>query len=502
MDRSRILAVAAQLTTLVFGLGILAWVWTRSDPHEHSPTATTWLKQLHARDGDDRKQAAQELGGVGANDIPAVMPALIAALGDGDPSVRNEAVLALPRCLADALKARGPALAERARDGVTSLTAVLERDGDAGVRASAAFASAALVRAARSAGIKPDGSRIDDPIDPKTLARTFDAAITRDPSARLALLAPYQTLGPQDGEAPRVLIASLGDPSRTVRVQALLVISQFASGVDAAVPVMLKEAAFINPRSPMSVFQLELPIREAAERMHPTTAVLPLLVASLESRNAAVRTVAVLLLDRLGPNARPAAPSLTAVAHDVIRASQGSTRSSDDRFFADLGFALAHILPLDDAVAILREAAGPDHYAIQGDAISALAHLGPRAAAAIPTVLAALESARNPATGPVRERLAYQALYALRQIAPAASLPAEVQNQVIEAASRSLDFPVNYVRAEAAWTLSEFGPRAACALPKLRALEESAKEDSSLRSVAADTIEQIEKNAERRQARN
>lgn len=331
MNGGRILGVAARLVGVVLGLGVLALVWRNSDKAEHPPTTKTWIEQLGALDCDDRKQAVEELGGAGAGDLTAVMSALTTALEDGDASVRSEAALAMGRCLAAALEARGSALIERARDGITCLTAVLEHDGDMGVRASAAFASAGLVRAALAAGIKPDPSKNDDPIDPKILAKAFIAAIKRDPATRLTFLVPYEMLGPQDEPAPEVVLAALDDPSQAVRIQALLVLSQFNRGVDAAVPVLLKEAASIDPKSPPSGFRLRPPLRQAAERLHPTPGVVPLLVKGLESPNLDVRSMALVLLERLGPDARVAAPGLVTAAKAMIRSTEGSTEPSGTR---------------------------------------------------------------------------------------------------------------------------------------------------------------------------
>ncbi len=107
MRGSRVLAIAAQFAAVVLGVGVLVWVWTSSEPLEPPPTTKAWLKQLEARDGDERKEAVQELGGAGPEDLAAVLPALIGALNDNDASVRNEAVLALGRYVAGAVKGGG-----------------------------------------------------------------------------------------------------------------------------------------------------------------------------------------------------------------------------------------------------------------------------------------------------------------------------------------------------------------------------------------------------------
>ncbi len=150
--------------------------------------------------------------------------------------------------LAGALKSRGGTLADQSRAAASGLIEVIKNDGDNSVRASAAFAAASLHRAIRDAGIKPDQSRVDDPIDPKTMARAFNTVIKHDPTTRLAMLGTYQSLGPIGEPAP-LLLAALDDPSPPVRAAALQTLAQFTSGADQAVPVLLRDADLKAPPS-------------------------------------------------------------------------------------------------------------------------------------------------------------------------------------------------------------------------------------------------------------
>src|SRR5258707_15637257 len=74
-----------------------------------------WVLELKSPDAKARRHATEKLGNVGPND-PAVLPALRAALDDGNAQVRATAILALMKC--------GPA----ARDAVPALTAMQETD--------------------------------------------------------------------------------------------------------------------------------------------------------------------------------------------------------------------------------------------------------------------------------------------------------------------------------------------------------------------------------------
>jgi len=436
--------------------------------------------------------AVQELSRTGAEDVNMVIPALIGALQDRKASVRNEAALALGHCLEAALNVRGAGLSGQARTVAAALMAILERDGDLSVRASAAFAAASLICALKKAGINPDQSKSDDPIDPRTITKAFDAALARDPAARLVILTPYQRLGPIDDGAPAVLTAALDDPSRLVRIQALLALSQFSSGVDAAVPVLLKEAEFKEPRTPPSEYAIIQPLRQAAAGLHPTSAVIPMLIKGLGSQNAEVSSVAAVLLRNLGPEARSAAPALRAAARAIIHSSQGSPKPSTQLLFSDVASTIVQVLPTEDAVAILGEALVPGQEATQADAAFALAELGPRAHTAVPILVQALKDAGKNSTRSDRARDANAVIWSLQRIAPDAELSRAMADEVVEAVSRSLDHPQDFVRVAAANTLGEFAHRALAALPRLRALRTSASEPLFVRDAASRAIKKIE----------
>jgi HEAT repeat protein len=69
-----------------------------------------WIEVLHGPDAALRKKAVAKLGNVGPTD-PAVLPALLQALKDGEPAVRCETILALAR-FGSAAKEALPMLAE------------------------------------------------------------------------------------------------------------------------------------------------------------------------------------------------------------------------------------------------------------------------------------------------------------------------------------------------------------------------------------------------------
>jgi HEAT repeat protein len=80
----------------------------------HGKPVSEWVEALHHPDAHSRKKAADVLGNVGAID-PAVVPALAAAVRDGNAAVRAEAVLALTK-IGPAARDAEPALAEAQKD--------------------------------------------------------------------------------------------------------------------------------------------------------------------------------------------------------------------------------------------------------------------------------------------------------------------------------------------------------------------------------------------------
>ncbi len=492
MDGKGLLTVAGRFAVVILGIGVLGWVWMQSESPERPPTTKALVGQLQAGDAGDRRTAVQELSKTSAEDATAVLPALVAALNDREASVRGEAALALGHCLEVALKLRGAGLTDQARAAITSLLAVLKRDDDLNVRASVAFAVADLLRELRNAGIKPDQANSDDPIDPRMVAQAFNAALKRDPAARLVVLPPYQKLGPFEEGAPAVLVAALDDPSRVVRIQALLVISQFSSGVDQAVAVLLKEAEFKDPR-------------HSAERVPDQSSGSP---GSREPASHGGRYSDAdqgiekpeCRREQCGCRASGAPwfrgaigrAALVAAARAIIHSSPGPAKPSEQRLFSDLASTIVHVLPAEESVAILREALSPGHEATQVEATRALGGLRFRGLVAVPCLLHALQDAGKPASGPVKPEYAYAAIASLREIAVEAPLSKAMVDDVIEAVSRSLDHPQDWVRSEAANALGAFAHRASAALPRLRALSESAKEPLLVRRAAARAIEEIE----------
>ncbi len=492
MKWNRWLTILGRLAILILSVGVLGWIWMQSGKLWHTHTTSAWIDQAQSGNAAERRYAVSELGSARPIDLLAVVPALIEALNDREAAVRNEAALALWRYLAEALKSRGYSMINQIRATAISLIEVVKQDGDDGVRASAAFASASLLRELKDAGIELEHSSADDPLDPKTLVKAISAVLERDPAARLGLLVAIRRLGPIDEPAPPVILAALDDPSRIVRIEALQAIAEFTTGVDQAVPVLLSDAESAPAEPQFQDWPHVYPLRQAAERLQPTAAVIPLLIKGLESSNPDVREVAVILLKRLGPAARPATRALIIATRSMIQSVKGAPELGEDPFFSDFASALVQIAPADQAISVLSEALDPDHPTVGAHAAWFLGKLGPEGGAAVPILLKALKDAGDPLQGRASEEYAHAILRSLWDIAADAALAKPMTDAVVAVFSRSLDYPQSFIRKTAADALGDLGSQAARVLPRLRALSEDAQAPREVREAAARAVDKIE----------
>ena len=165
--------------------------------------------------------------------------------------------------------------------------------------------------------------------------------------------------------------------------------------------MLLRDADLKAPPSGLKLAKGATPgsaLQTAALGLHPTKAVVPILAKALASPNPAVDRAAVILLGRVGPDARSTAPALIAATNALID-SKGGRANGEGPQFSDYASALVQILPAEEAVSVLSKAMGPDHRAIRTPAATALGKLGPKGQAAVPVLLGSLKEAGNLAGG-------------------------------------------------------------------------------------------------------
>jgi hypothetical protein len=90
-----------------------------------------WVESLQSSDAQLRQKAVDKLGNVGNSD-PQAFPAVIGALRDADPAVRQAAVRAVPK------------FGTPAREAVAALKEIESSDADPEIRAEAAAVRQAL----------------------------------------------------------------------------------------------------------------------------------------------------------------------------------------------------------------------------------------------------------------------------------------------------------------------------------------------------------------------
>jgi HEAT repeat protein len=236
-----------------------------------------------------------------------------------------------------------------------------------------------------------------------------------DSRLRRTALRQFARLGPRAAQAVPALIAGLTDTDSKIRTRtatALARIGGAAAAATSAITAALEDSnqdvreaaadalACIKPDPRAVVPALVASLQGKPDRWCNTVSctlaalgepVVPALVDLLESRDARVRRVAVGALERIGPRAKSAIPSL-------IKALAVS-EPSDDAWPVASALGAMGAEALD---ALLVALAHQDAKVSEGAAI-ALGRLGPQAEAAIPALIAALAE-REPPNEPVPPR--------------------------------------------------------------------------------------------------
>jgi HEAT repeat protein len=485
MKKQKLAAIARTLIAIVICGVAIAWAWRHAADLNHSPTTNDWISSLEYGSLDERKLAIQKLRDAAPAEIGAVVPALMRALDDAESSIRIDAALSLTQHVTTSAPLYKTSFQDQPTTVADRLLTMLEEDEDIGVRAVAADSLTSISRAMVKAGISTGPSPESDPLKPETLIAAFDAALRRDSSNRRSLLAAFERLGPMTMAAPPGLLDALDDASSIVRGKAMVSLSRFSSGVDRVIPVLLKDLEQNNDRFPPDYLG-------AAREMHPSAAVIPILIKSLGSGDGNVREASAVLLARIDPPPRAAGPALVACVKKAISAGETAETNSDGsgpgRGLApgsgtrppppppgsvsdSLAKALAKAAPPEEAVPLLIEVLKRKRPGARSAAAAGLAELGAEAHAAIPTLLANLKEAIA-AKGRSAAAYGSTTARALGRIAPRAPEVQVPLQDVITALREALNLDAEPVLAAAAEALGNFGPTAASAVPRLRELTE------------------------------
>ncbi len=434
-------AGGAQLAAkaVVAALALMAAVWIVGRPWYEAMQGGVRadLRALRDADASERMNAAMALGYAGVDEAPEVIAALVAALGDAEPHVRETALLSIGR-IAETIAADPRARATHFAPGAP---------GDP-IRSATAGALTAF----------------DDP----------------DPNVRRAAARTLATLGRRTGVAPPPrLVAALDDPSPAVQAAAVSAVPSFAGGSDLAIPAYFRliERSEDAPGS-----------NGVGPGLRPSRAAVPDLVARLKGPDARSRVAAAAILGGMKADASAAIPELLA-AFESSPATDDATDAFSTRgnLTNAASLALASLAPgtpkCGEVVAALAEALRSERAHKRAAAATALEWMGSDAAAAIPALISAMREAA------AKEVFSYDgvaAVQALGRIAPGrAQAPAAVA-----ALTEALRSDSQGLRIAAAQALEPFGPQAASAIPDLKRLRADA--DPFVGEAAARTLSAVE----------
>jgi HEAT repeat protein len=446
-------------------------------------SATALIRYLNDPDQAVRFAAFKALGSIGPNVVKlgagggavrAWVTALIGCLKGKDPVVRVAAI--------NALRSIGSSLVESGSDGETvhgSATALLEclKDPEPSVRSAAAISLGE---------ISPPRSDLREapPIDHATV---IDALVEmlgdRDAGARRAAINAIAS-HPSGSDPPKVLVEGLKDESAQNRAEAVRCLSTYGQGLDPWAPILLGLAE--RDPDPSVREQCLNTLSHAFKPPAVTAAVVPVLAAGLRSKSASVQSGVASTLSEFRADGRAAIPDLLRVLREWLDAQRGPTGGADHPAYT-AAFALGRIAPgsaeAKEVIAALIEVArsspeGGFGWAATG-AIAALGEFGPDSVESVPILIKVMTDA-NPS-----ERQASVAT-ALGKIAP----ETPVADQVVAALLPVLKSKAWESRLAAVNALCQFGPRAAPAIPGLRALKDD--HDLYVQTAAAKALIAIE----------
>ncbi len=369
-----------------------------------------WIASLKSEDKKIRSRGCEALGLMGLSAKDAV-PNLIVAAGDVDEQVRSSAMIALGE-IGPAADSAVPLLIRRIHES--------QSDVEIG------NARQALVGIGR-------------PAVPELMNH-----LAHDEAAnKIRLVGVLGHIGPDAGAAVPLLTTELdaARPGSTYSGYLIDALGHIGPAAKPAAPALSRIlAGGFSGKAELS--ELLAPLSVALTRIgEPPVA---FLLERLSSRDRELRLLAPELLGRIGPRTMASSAKLSAILDN---------RGEPADFRLRVAIALGRIDPDSPRVVpALVEAIDHD----PPRAIRALIELGPRAAAAVPRLVALLGvDDKNVADRPSR-----LALLALPQIDPEGL-------QCLPAVIHAFESHMDHTRAFAAYALAEFGPPARASVPSL-----------------------------------
>jgi HEAT repeat protein len=394
----------------------------------------------------------------GREPAQASATALIRCLTDQEPAVRVAAIKALG-WIGSSLVESGAA-GEPVRASASALIQCL-KDPEPRVRSEAATALEKFSPPRLASMASP-------PIERKTVINALAGMLgDRDPKVRLAAI-NAMTAHPARSDPPDALVEGLKDESAENRAAVIRGLMFFRQGLDPWVPILLRLAEH-DPDPAVRAGCFNTP-RQAFKPPAVTAASVPVLIASLRSGDANVRTHGILLLSELGFDARAAIPELLRILNEPLVPGVVSKRGPAGTFDpgCEAASALGRIAPdsveAKRVITALMEAAATGPINRRGWAAHALGEFGSAGEEAVPVLIKVIKDS----TPDDEFERAPSAAWALGKIAP--DTPSA--DVAIKALLPVLESRASLSRAKAIEALGHFGPKAAAAIPRLRALKD------------------------------
>lgn len=279
---------------------------------------------------------------------------------------------------------------------------------------------------------------------------------------------------------PPQLVAALEDEAETVRIASSQALSNYWQGPKALLPVALRRLPTESPLVATSM------ARDLGG-VNPEPSLLPALIEGLSSEDPNVRYIAVTAISNMGTAGSPALPAILALLRKEIDAPQpGPVKGVGPMFVEDITERAAGAVgqicpdggPPPEAVEALREVLKRPNEAAQLSAAGSLGILGPKAAAAVPQLLAIFEAPKQSREN--RDLLAKALAQITRGTADEDRAIAAIAT-AWKATAPKEKAPLGYYdfKGTLAAVLQSFGPKAQRLVPELKGLPAS-KTDVSL----------------------
>jgi HEAT repeat protein len=365
--------------------------------------AADLLALLGDPDETVRERAAEALGRIGADD-PASVAALTSLLADPTPTIRAAATRALG------------ALGKAAAAAVPDLVRLLQ-DADETVRTVAADAIGRM-----------------GTLDGEATGTLAQALTSEDNVVRAQTAEALGTIGAAAADVAPVLAVAATDENDMVRAKAVEALGKIGeAAADIAVPRLVR--ALRDPDGWVSALAAEA----LGEMGTAADEAVPALVRSLSHRNAQVRANAAEALGKLGSVAHPAVPALERAATD----EEGMVRARAVRALGEIG------TPTPATRAVVRAALSAPDPATRAAAAEAFGAWGHADEVIQGELLALLDDANDEVK--------------VRVVRVLPRLVEGTPEVVARLGHRLSADDSDWVRAEAARALGQFGPAAAAA---------------------------------------